>query len=387
MRLPHFPPYSQLRAFLKIIHKIKVADLKGWFKTYEQLIGTPQNPVKWDNPDEWIKERLNGIDAEITGLIWNGTDKLVNPRYVRSVYWPLNSYTLAIENSQGYYELTENGKDFLNNDEGESVQLIDREEGLITILRLIQASKKARSKDLEEGWSSFCMENSNIRGNNVIKIYLARRLNNLTDRKYLNRDNGRYYLSEKGLEYLEKIQEDSSTKTSGEYEKLNFLLKELEIKKREELRAHLETMNPYKFEELIRDLLEAMGYEDVVVTSPSNDKGVDVIGNVQVGITSISEVVQVKRHKGNIGRPVVDLLRGSLHRFQAIRGTIITTGDFAKGAKDASLEYGAAPITLINGERLIELLFDNEIGVKKQEITYFAIDYDKFKEQSDADEQ
>lgn len=53
-------------------------------------------------------------------------------------------------------------------------------------------------------------------------------------------------------------------------------------------------MNPYKFEQLVGQLLEAMGYEQVEVTKASGDKGVDVIGQVQVGITTITEVVQVK---------------------------------------------------------------------------------------------
>jgi 5-methylcytosine-specific restriction enzyme subunit McrC len=56
-----------------------------------------------------------------------------------------------------------------------------------------------------------------------------------------------------------------------------------------------------------------MGYEDVEVTQPSNDKGVDVKAVAQFGITTINEVIQVKRHRANIQRSVLDMLRGSLH--------------------------------------------------------------------------
>ena len=62
------------------------------------------------------------------------------------------------------------------------------------------------------------------------------------------------------------------------------------------------------------------------------------------------------------------MLRGSLHRFKAQKGTIITTGDFGKGVKDAAFEMGAAPITLINGDTLIDLLIQHEIGVKKKAV-------------------
>jgi restriction system protein len=133
-------------------------------------------------------------------------------------------------------------------------------------------------------------------------------------------------------------------------------------------------MNPFAFEHLICDLLNEMGYEDVEVTQPTNDKGVDVKAVAQFGITTINEVIQAKRQRANIQRPVLDMLRGSLHRFKAQKGTIITTGDFGKGVKDAAFELGAAPITLINGDTLIDLLIQHEIGVKKKAVEYFEVD-------------
>ena len=65
---------------------------------------------------------------------------------------------------------------------------------------------------------------------------------------------------------------------------------------------------------------------------------------------------------------------GSLHRFQAVRGTIITTSDFAKGTREAAFEPGAAPITLINGEKLIDLLIEHRIGVHKKTVELLEID-------------
>jgi restriction system protein len=63
-----------------------------------------------------------------------------------------------------------------------------------------------------------------------------------------------------------------------------------------------------------------------------------------------------------------------LHRFGAVRGTIITTGDFSKGTKDAAFEAGAAPITLINGQKLIELLIEYGLGVHKKTIEVWELD-------------
>ena len=137
-------------------------------------------------------------------------------------------------------------------------------------------------------------------------------------------------------------------------------------------------MDPYKFEHLIKSLLEAMGYSNVEVTSPSGDGGVDVVGDIELGISSIREVVQVKRHTGSIHRRVLDELRGSLHRFNALRGTIITTGKFATGARAASLEVGGAPITLIDGDKLLDLLLLHEIGLSKKLLeTFYEFDNSK----------
>ena len=86
------------------------------------------------------------------------------------------------------------------------------------------------------------------------------------------------------------------------------------------------------------------------------------------------EVIQVKRHKGNVNRTVLDQLRGSLHRFNAVRGTVITTGRFSKGTQEAAFERGAAPITLIDGEKLLDLLIEHQIGVSKKAVDYLEFD-------------
>jgi len=143
---------------------------------------------------------------------------------------------------------------------------------------------------------------------------------------------------------------------------------------REQLRNLLLDMDPCQFENLIRCLLVEMGYQDVETTSPANDKGVDVVGDIEVGITAVREVVQVKRHRHNIQRPVLDALHGSLHRFGAVQGTIITTSGFSKGTRDAAFERGAPPITLIDGGNLVDLLIKHELGVRKKAIKILELD-------------
>jgi len=123
-----------------------------------------------------------------------------------------------------------------------------------------------------------------------------------------------------------------------------------------------------------------MGYRDVETTSPVNDKGVDVVAEIDLGISSVREVVQVKRRRGNVGRRVLDELRGSLHRFNAVRGTIVTTGGFSRGTQVAAFERGAAPITLIDGDKLLALLIEHNIGVTRQVVDYLEFDASKLKQ-------
>lgn len=90
--------------------------------------------------------------------------------------------------------------------------------------------------------------------------------------------------------------------------------------------------------------------------------------------TEVREVVQVKRHAGNVQRPVLDQLRGSLHRFDAVRGTIISLGRFGTGIRDAAIERGAPPITLIDGDKLLDLLIQYSIGVRKKVVDSLELD-------------
>ncbi len=117
-----------------------------------------------------------------------------------------------------------------------------------------------------------------------------------------------------------------------------------------------------------------MGDDDVQVTRASGDRGVDVVATVQFGITTITEVVQVKRHQASIGRPILDQLRGALPYHKAIRGTIITLGTFSSGWKEAALYPGAAPIGLIDGDRLLDLLHEHKVGLKERPATLYEPD-------------
>lgn len=143
---------------------------------------------------------------------------------------------------------------------------------------------------------------------------------------------------------------------------------------KKDLKEFLYKVSPYDFEVLISKLFNALGYK-TETTKKSNDLGVDVIATVVIGLTTIKEVIQVKRQKSNIHRPVLDKLRGVIPLHDATTGTIITLGRFSDGC------YKLVPknIKLIDGDELIELLFKFQVGFNSKTIEIHKIDYDFFR--------
>lgn len=133
-------------------------------------------------------------------------------------------------------------------------------------------------------------------------------------------------------------------------------------------------MEPSEFEQLAGRLLGAMGYENIEVTQRSGDGGVDVLAEIEVGVLRLRTAVQVKRFRANVQRPVVSQLRGDMVLWGVDQGMIITTAGFSEGAKEAARVRNAPTISLIDGERLTDLLIEHSIGVRKEplEIVAFA---------------
>lgn len=144
---------------------------------------------------------------------------------------------------------------------------------------------------------------------------------------------------------------------------------------RAELQKRLLQMPPDRFEALIGELLLAIGFneETIEVTSYSSDGGIDVRGVLNAGqITEVNAAVQVKRWKNTVQAPVVQALRGSLTVHE--QGVIITTSKFSKGAQQEAGATGKVRISLVDGDKLLDLLIEHKIGVKTEQFTLFTLD-------------
>lgn len=134
-----------------------------------------------------------------------------------------------------------------------------------------------------------------------------------------------------------------------------------------ELLDFLHDLHPRQLELLVGQLLTAIGFEDVAVSRYSGDGGIDVDATLTVGgVTRVKTAIQVKRWQNNVSGKTVRELRGGLMTDQ--RGLVITTAGFTKDAIEEAEAPGKTPISLIDGKRLIQLLVEKQVGVRRKAI-------------------
>ena len=377
VRTPFFPTYATVRHLLAVWPGRPRKQITGLQKALLDLRGTPQNTVDWTDPGSWIPQRLEGEERELASAIWRQSGKSVNPRHTHGAWLLSKQYGLVQEDTDCVLRLSARGRDFVEHERGEAESFLDEQEGLLKILTQVAENGPTRPGGLVDEWADYLLSYSGFGKPSTIRDTLQRRLRNLLDRNLVSRKHALYSITEAAISYLEQVGADEVL-GGDEHEELRTLLRRQETSVRESLRDLLAEMDPYTFESLVQRLLVEMNYQNVEVTARSGDGGVDVVADIELGITSVREVVQAKRHKQTIQRKDLDALRGSLYRFDAVRGTIITTSRFSKGTSDAAFASGAAPITLIDGDKLIDLLIENNIGVQKRTVDVLEVDPDAF---------
>ncbi len=152
----------------------------------------------------------------------------------------------------------------------------------------------------------------------------------------------------------------------------------------DELLASIRSASPTFFEQLVVDLMLAMGYggsrkEAGQATQATNDDGIDgIIKEDRLGLDTI--YLQAKRWQNTVHRPEIDKFIGSLTRNRARKGVFITTSTFSPGALDA-VHTLDMKIVLIDGQQLAELMIEHSLGVTRKEVYEVKqIDSDYFSE-------
>lgn len=153
----------------------------------------------------------------------------------------------------------------------------------------------------------------------------------------------------------------------------------------EDLVAQVMKCPPEFFEQLVVDLLLAMGYggsrkDAGQAVGKTADGGIDgIIKEDRLGLDAV--YIQAKRWEGTVGSPVVRDFVGSLVGHSANKGVLISTSRFSKDA----LEYAKRipqKVVLIDGTMLAGLMIDFGIGVsdvatyavKRLDADYFGLE-------------
>jgi restriction system protein len=142
----------------------------------------------------------------------------------------------------------------------------------------------------------------------------------------------------------------------------------------------LNGLSPNGFERLSMRLLREAGFERVSVTGRSNDGGIDGVGVLQLNdLVSFNVVFQCKKWEGSVPPKEIRDLRGAMAG-RAEKGIFLTTSTFTSNARAEAERPGAAPIELVDGEKLFEMFKRYELGLKPR--TVFDIDlvfFEQFK--------
>ncbi|WP_256576494.1 restriction endonuclease [Pseudomonas sp. Irchel 3E20] len=139
----------------------------------------------------------------------------------------------------------------------------------------------------------------------------------------------------------------------------------------DELLAHVLAAPSSFFEQLVVDLMIAMGYggsrrEAGKATQATNDDGIDgIIKEDRLGLDVI--YLQAKRWTYTVHRPEIDKFIGALTRQRARKGVFITTSEFSDGARTAALGLDIK-VVLIDGVELAQLMVENNLGVSVKQV-------------------
>ena len=131
-----------------------------------------------------------------------------------------------------------------------------------------------------------------------------------------------------------------------------------------QLLATLHALPPEGFERICQRLLRESGFQQVAVTGKSGDGGIDGHGILQINpFVSFKVLFQCKRYQGTVPVSTVRDFRGALQG-RADKGIILTTGTFTTDAKRESIRDGATPIELVDGDKLVEMFEELNLGLR-----------------------
>lgn len=155
---------------------------------------------------------------------------------------------------------------------------------------------------------------------------------------------------------------------------------QIEFEIKNDLLEKLRTIDAYYFEKVVLILLKKMGYGNFVETPKSGDGGIDgIINEDKLGLDKI--YIQAKRFTENKVREkdirnFIGAMSGDTNK-----GVFVTTSLFDKSAEEKA-KNAHHKIILINGNQLVDLMHEYNIGVQIKSVYEIKhLDEDFFVEQ------
>ncbi len=139
-----------------------------------------------------------------------------------------------------------------------------------------------------------------------------------------------------------------------------------------DLLDHILTSSPTFFEQLVLELLVAMGYggagsaDSARHVGRSGDDGIDgVIDEDKLGLDAV--YIQAKRWAPDhpVRRPDLQAFAGSMEGQRATKGVFITTSRFTEDAREYVGRISRR-IVIIDGPTLTRLMYEHNVGVRAQ---------------------
>lgn len=161
----------------------------------------------------------------------------------------------------------------------------------------------------------------------------------LTPKEIIQRTHEAYSKWEAAQPKVEEVEED--IEAASEDTKRSLQLEEAESNAAAGIEAHIRTLSPYDFQDLVAALLRAMGFHIPFVAQKGKDGGVDIIAYKDpLGASPPRIKVQVKHRQEKCGPQTVRELLGVIRKEGEV-GLIVASGGFTT---DALVEIQKSPV-------------------------------------------
>lgn len=169
---------------------------------------------------------------------------------------------------------------------------------------------------------------------------------------------------------------------------MNMLLDDNKGVLQKQLRDKLLSLPLPVFERLVLKIIQQSGYSNVHLAEKMDSRGRTLIGGLdikaycQTDLTKSLTIAQVKQYTTAVPRRFVDELRGTMLRTGAKHGLLITSSVCSKAAHQAAQAIPMLPITILEGNNLLDLLIDHQIGIEQQTIQRLVLSDEFFQKLS-----